>query len=353
MSIPVDYVEIGSKWVGAGFPVYIVAEAGSNHNGDLGLAKKLVEAAAEAGADAVKFQAFRASEHYSKLTPGFTYLEAQWSKVSTYELVSSLEINRDWHPLLMEHANACGITFLSSPCDRDAIVQLADLGMPAFKAASFDLPDLDIIRFMAQYGRPLILSTGLADYADIERALCAAREGGNKQVVLLQCTSLYPAPAKISNLSAMSTMRQAFKVPVGYSDHTKGDHICLAAVALGACMIEKHFTIDQSLPGPDHSFAIEPKELKNMVARIREVESAIGDGIKAGPRAEEMEMYEKGRRSLHVRRAIKAGEVIKKSDLCAKRPGYGVPPYLREVVVGMVARRDIQEDRWIRWEDLK
>lgn len=346
-------IEIKGRKVGAGQPTYIVAEAGSNHDGDFGKARALVEAAAEAGADAIKFQAFRAAEHYSRHTPNFTYLDKQGHRQSTYELIRSLEINREWHGPLMEHAKACGITFFSSPCDVDAIQQLAELNVAAFKLASFDLPDIHLIRQMARFGRPLILSTGMADYTDIAEALCAARAVGNDQLVLLQCTSLYPAPAELSNLAAIATMRKAFGVPVGYSDHTFGDHVSIAAVALGACLIEKHFTLDRSLPGPDHGFAIEPSELKDMVMKIRNVEAAVGDGIKDGPREAEREMYEKGRRSLHAKRKISAGEVIREDDLCVKRPGYGISPRLAEVVIGMVARRDIPEDRWIQWQDLK
>lgn len=346
-------IDIEGRKVGVGQPTYIVAEAASNHDGDFGKARALVEAAAEAGADAVKFQAFRAAEHYSRHTPNFTYLDKQGHRQSTYELIRSLEINREWHGPLMEHARACGITFFSSPCDVDAIQQLAELNVAAFKLASFDLPDIHLIRQMARFGRPLILSTGMADYTDIAEALRAARAEGNRQVVLLQCTSLYPAPVGLSNLAAIVIMRQAFGVPVGYSDHTLGDHVSVAAVALGACMIEKHFTLDRSLPGPDHAFALEPNELKEMVKRIRDVEAAIGDGVKDGPREEEKEMYEKGRRSLHSRRQIRAGEVIGKGDLCIKRPGYGLSPRLAEAVAGMVARRDIPEDHWIQWDDLK
>ena len=214
-------VRINGKSIGRDYPTYIIAEAGSNHNHDFEMAKALIKAAAEAGADAIKFQAFRAEEHYSKHTPGFKYLEKQEHRQSTYELIRSLEINRDWHPKLIEYAQSCGITFLSSPCDVEAIDQLAGLGMAAFKVASFDLPDIYLIKHMAKYGKPIILSTGMADYADIKAALHACYEEGNENIILLQCTSLYPAPAHLSNLSAMATMRAArgiavLFVPYGY-----------------------------------------------------------------------------------------------------------------------------------------
>jgi len=193
----------------------------------------------------------------------------------------------------------------------------------------------------------------MASYSDIQAALKTTKEAGNDQVLLLQCTSLYPAPADLSNLTAMDTMRRAFGLPVGYSDHTLGDHISIAAVALGACLIEKHFTLDRNLPGPDHAFAIEPSELAEMIKRIREVEAAIGDGVKDGPREAELEMFEKGRRSLHVIKAVKAGEIISKDNLRIKRPGYGILPKYFEIVAGMRATKNISDDHWITWEDFK
>jgi sialic acid synthase SpsE len=352
-SVMTSAIVIKGRKIGFGEPAYVIAEIGSNHNGELNIAKKLIEAANEAGADAVKFQAFRADEHYSKHTPAFKYLGEEGRKQGTYELIKSLEIDRGWHEELMSFCSDFGIEFLSSPCDYKAVDQLGNMGMPAFKLASFDLPDLDLIRYMAAFNRPLLLSTGMASYSDIQAALDAAKETGNDQVVLLQCTSLYPAPTDLSNLAAIDTMKRAFGVPVGYSDHTLGDHISIAAVALGACLIEKHFTLDRNLPGPDHAFAIEPSELTEMIRRIREVEAAIGDGVKNGPREAELEMFEKGRRSLHVIIEIKAGEIITKENLRVKRPGYGISPKYFEIVAGMKATRDIPDDHWIVWEDLK
>ena len=345
-------INIEGKVVGNGH-TYVIAEAGSNHNGELELAKRLIDEAADAGADAVKFQAFRAAEHYSRFTPGFTYLDAQGERQSTFELIQSLEIDRSWHGQLIEHAQNRGIAFLSSPCDADAIEQLAQLGMPAFKLASFDLTDVNLIRLMARHMRPLIFSTGMANYADIESALAAARGEGNDQIILLQCTSLYPAPAELSNLAAMQTMRTSFRCKVGYSDHTLGDHVCLAAVALGASVIEKHLTLDRTMDGPDHSFAIEPAELAEMIRKVREVEVAIGDGIKNGPREAELEMYDKGRRSVHTRRALNPGDVIQGEDLMVKRPGRGISPNLADQIVGMIVRREVPADHWLTWDDFK
>lgn len=342
----------------AGIPIdknraYIIAEAGSNHNGDFSMAKALIEAAAEAGADAVKFQTFKAENHYSKYTPHFSYLQEQFGGRTTYDLIKSLELDRDWHASLMEYAASYGISFFSSPCDVQAVDQLAELNVPAFKVASFDLVDVGLIKYMAGFGKTMILSTGMADYADIQKAIDVCEQVANQQIVLLHCTSLYPAPVDISNLLAIQTMQKAFNYPVGYSDHTIGDHIPIAAVVLGACMIEKHFTLNHSLGGPDHEFAMEPAELSTMVKKIREVESALGDGLKKGPHDLEKEMYEKGRRSIHSRRELKAGDILTGEDVCIKRPGYGISPSNMEHIIGLRICKDIPEDYWITWEDLK
>jgi len=340
--------DIGRRKVGDRQPCFVIAEIGSNHNQSLDLAYEHIDAAIYAGADAVKFQTFRASQHYSRFTPGFSYLNNQ----DTWSLIRSLEINREWHTLLKQYAESKGVEFFSSPCDVEAIDELAALDVCAYKVASFDLPDSGLIAHMAKNTKPVILSTGMADMRDIQAGVEACRSIGNERIVLLQCTSLYPAPAGLSNLAAMRTMRESFGVLTGYSDHTQGDHIPLAAVALGACMIEKHFTLSRKLPGPDHSFGIEPSELKEMVRKLREIEMAMGDGIKNGPRLEEQEMYEKGRRSLHAARDINAGEKIGEEDLIVKRPGLGVSPRERNLVVGRMARESIPADHWISWNML-
>jgi len=337
---------IGKRRVGDGQPCFVIAEIGSNHNQSLQLAYEHIDAAVEAGADAVKFQTFKASQHYSKFTPGFNYLDNK----DTWSLIQSLELNREWHVLLKQHAESKGVEFFSSPCDVEAIEELAQLDVCAYKVASFDLPDSRLIGQMARHGKPVILSTGMADHADIRAGIEACRAVGNDQVVLLQCTSLYPAPARLSNLVAMNAMRSAFGVLTGYSDHTVGDHIPLAAAAMGACMLEKHFTLDRKLPGPDHSFGMEPAELKDMILKLRDIEAAMGDGAKNGPRAEEQEMFQKGRRSLHALRPIAAGATIDSADLTVKRPGLGISPREIDRVVGRKAASDIPVDHWISWD---
>ena len=337
---------IRDRLVGDGQPCYVIAEIGSNHNQDWELALEMIDAAADAGADAVKFQTFKGKEHVSKFAKMPSYL---MEGESIQELLKTLELNRDWHAPLQQHAEKKGVHFFSSPCDFAAVDELADIDVPAMKVASFDLTDLKLIRHIAEKQKPVILSTGMADWMDIQRGIDVCKDAGNEEVVLLQCTSLYPAPVELSNLNAMDTMRRSFGVPTGYSDHTLGDTVSCAAVAMGACMIEKHFTLDRDLPGPDHSFAMEPSEFADMMTRIRETEAAFGDGSKNGPRGPEVEMAEKVRRSLHAARDIAMGETISEDMLVIKRPGRGVAPHLSDQVIGRTARQDIPADHWIEW----
>jgi N-acetylneuraminate synthase/N,N'-diacetyllegionaminate synthase len=347
----VSRVRIGSRWVGEGEPCYVIAEAGANHNRDLDTGKQLIDVAAEAGADAVKFQTYSAETLYSKHTPRFSYLEGVSAR-DTWDLIKAIELPREWLAELAAHAAARSIPFLSTPFDHRAIEELAALGVPAYKIASFEIVDLDLIGAAAAKGRPMILSTGLATYEDIADAVGACAAAGNGDVVLLQCASLYPAPPARMNLRAMATMRQAFGLPVGLSDHSLGIHVATAAVALGAAVVEKHFTLDRSLPGPDHPFAIEPGELRDMVRQIRDVEAALGDGRKLGPAPEELEMHEKARRSLVAARDIPRGTPIDRSMIAVKRPGFGIRPKLAPLVVGRVAKVDIAEDTVLTWEML-
>lgn len=339
-------IEIGGRLIGEGKPCFVIAEIGSNHNNDYDMALKLIDEASHAGVDAVKFQTFRADSHYSKKTPSFSYLNDK----DTHALIQNLEIDRGWHKPLIEYAKSRNVIFLSSACDIDAINELSGLNMAAYKVASFDLPDIELIRSMAIHKKPMILSTGMASLMDIGRAIDSCHSVGNRNIILLQCTSLYPAPVELSNLSAMHLMKSEFGCEVGYSDHTLGDHVTLAAVALGACVVEKHFTLDRQLAGPDHSFAIEPNELKSMVDKIRDIQSSIGDGLKNGPRAEEGEMFVKGRRSIHAARKIMSGQVITADMLTVKRPGFGVEPYLINSIIGKVAKVDIEQDEWLTWQ---
>lgn len=341
-------LQIGRHIVGDGQRCFVVAEVGSNHNQSLDLAIQHIEAAADAGVDAVKFQTFRAVAHYSRKAPSFSYL----GNSDTFSLIESLELNWQWHKQLKDRADELGLEFFSTPSDIEAINHLADLGVYAYKVASFELPDTVLIGNVARQQQVVILSTGMATWSDIQNAVEACRTERNQKIILLQCTSLYPAPPELSNLASMSLMRRVFGLLTGYSDHTLGDHIAVAAVALGACVLEKHFTLSRTLPGPDHSFATEPSEMKALVAKIRDIELAIGDGIKNGPRPEELEMATKARRSLHAGRDIRIGEIINRDDIVIKRPGLGISPSLLPYVIGRTARVDIEHDLWITWNML-
>ncbi len=344
-------INLAGRRVGEGAPCFVVAEAGANHNRDLALGKELIDVAADAGADAVKFQTYSAETLYSKKTPRFSYLEKQTSK-DTWQLIKEIELPREWQAELQGWARKRGILFFSTPFDYRAVDELDALGVPAYKIASFEVVDLPLIRYAAARHRPMIISTGLATYEDIHDAVEACRSAGNDDIVLLQCASLYPAPPARINLRAIETLRRAFGVPVGLSDHTLGIHVAGAAVALGACVLEKHFTLSRTLPGPDHPFAIEPLELKEMVRQIREIEAALGDGMKLGPAPEELEMHQKARRSLVAARDIPKGSRLSRDMIVIKRPGFGIKPKLLDLVIGRVASVDIEEDTVLTWDML-
>ena len=342
-------IKVRDRWIGAGEPCFVIAEAGANHNRDQSMARELIDVAVHAGADAVKFQTYSAETLYSKKTPRFSYLEGVSSK-DTWDLIKEIELPREWQGELAAYAKKQGILFLSTPFDHRAVDELAALDVPAYKIASFEIVDLPLIAYAAAKGRPMILSTGLASYEDIADAVEACASAGNRAVILLQCASLYPAPPARMNLRAMATLRYAFAVPTGLSDHSLGIHVAVAAAALGACVIEKHFTLSRALPGPDHPFAVEPGELTAMVRQIREVEAAMGDGLKLGPSPEEHEMHQKARRSLVAARAIPQGAVIDRSMVTIKRPGHGIRPKLVDLLVGRVAKVDIEEDTVLTWD---
>lgn len=341
---------IGGRRVGPGEPTYVIAEIGANHNRNFAVAERLIDAAAGAGADAVKFQTYSGDRIYSRNTPAFDYLEGVSDK-SPAELLEEISLPREWHAPLRDMARARGIDFFSSPFDHEAVEELDALDVPVLKIASFEIGDLPLIRAAAATGRPLIISTGMASLGDIEEALEAVADAGATSVGLMQCTSLYPAPPELANLHAMATLERAFGVPVGLSDHTTGVAVPIAAAALGAAFLEKHVTLDRSMEGPDHPFAIEPDELDVMVKGVREVQAALGDGLKHGPSAaERVEMFTKARRSLVAATAIPAGTIVDRDMLTVKRPGSGVAPKHLEIVVGRPARVDIAEDDVITWD---
>ncbi len=328
-------------------PCYIIAEIGSNHNGNFDLACEMIEKASEAGVNAVKFQTFKASNHYSKNTKKISLYEED-----IYSLIEKLEINRSWHKKLSKVCYQKRLDFLDSPCDDEAIDIAIKVDMPLIKVSSFDMVDDRLIRRISNTGRGIVFSSGMANMSEIENAINISRSCNNHKIAVLQCTSIYPAPYSIVNLNSMETIKKAFNVIVGYSDHTLGDHISCAAVAMGAKIIEKHFTLNRDFNGPDHSFAIEYNELKDMVNKIRDIEIGMGDGIKNGPRHEEMEFYRNARRSVIAKRNIKKGQVIKDEDLIVKRPNYGIHPKFLSVIIGRKAKVEIIEDEPVTWEKI-
>jgi len=340
-------VKIGNKTVGDGYSTYIIAEIGANHNCNMKIAKELIDKAADAHVDSVKFQTYKAEELYSKKTPQFSK-----DDMKPFDLIKSVELPRKWHKELFEYAVEKNLHFISSPFDFEAVDLLNKIGVPAFKIASFEITDLELLKYTAEKKKPIILSTGMADFEEISEALETIRSTGNDDIILLHCNSMYPAPTEIVNLNAIQTMSQEFKIPVGFSDHTLGIHIPVAAVAKGAKLIEKHFTLDRAMSGPDHSFAIEPHDLKQMVQNIRDIEKALGNGKKVLSKAEK-EMYEKGRRSLIASQDIPKGTKITREMIIIKRPGYGIKPKFLNDIIGKTTKRDIEEDQWITWEDIK
>lgn len=345
-------VTIGNRRIGAGERCFVIAEAGVNHNGDIALAQRLIDVAANAGADAVKFQTFSADRLASAAAPKAGYQKQTTSAdESQHAMLKRLELSPEVHRLLIDHARTRGIMFLSSPFDEQAADFLETLGVLAFKIPSGEIDYLPFLRHVAAKGRPVILSTGMADATEVAAAVDAIAAAGLHDLILLHCLSNYPADPAEANLRAIAAMREAHAVPVGFSDHTEGVAVALAAVALGACVIEKHFTLDRTLPGPDHRASIEPEELAALVRGIRTVEGALGDGRKR-PQPSEMENRAVIRKSLVAARDLPAGETIKAGDLTAVRPGSGLSPAAASQIVGRRLRIAVAAGTPIAWDML-
>ena len=343
---------INGSAVGVGNPCYVIAEAGSNHDGNLETALKLVDAAADAQCDAIKFQTFRGPDIASAYVDDDVRLPeslARWGG-NLEEFYASFALPDEFHEELVGHANQRGIMFLSSPFSETAVDRLAKLQVPALKIASFELVHLPLIEHAANTGIPLILSTGMAGLGDIERALNAVVKGGGKQVSLLHCGSSYPLEESGANLAVMETLRRAFGVPVGYSDHTQGLGVPVAVAALGGNILEKHITLSRAGDGPDHSFAIEPDELKAMVRLIREAEAGIGKPQKRRLHEEE-EHARRGRRSLFSSQALPVGHIVTADDIKVVRPGSGIEPMFFDLLIGRRAVRSVDEDHPLSWDD--
>jgi N-acetylneuraminate synthase len=349
----------------------VIAEAGVNHNGDISRALTLVDVAAEAGADAVKFQTFAAARLVNRQAPKAQYqTRATGSEESQFDMLRRLELSPGGHEQLMERARDRGIEFLSTPFDEESLALLVGrFGLRTIKIASGEIGNAPFLLSIARVAPRVILSSGMSTLADIEAALgvlafgftaqasevpgraafarAFASDAGQtalrERVTVLHCTTEYPAPFAEVNLRAMATIRSAFGLPVGYSDHTLGIHASLAAVALGATVIEKHFTLDRALPGPDHAASLEPPELRELVRQAREIEAALGDGVKR-PTASEWSNRSVARRSLTASRPIPAGQVLQEGDLACKRPGTGMSPFSYWDVLGRPARRAYDPD---------
>lgn len=327
----------------------IIAEAGVNHNGDLGMARRLVDVAAEAGADYVKFQTFKAERLVTRAAGKAAYQQETTSgSESQFDMLRKLELDRDAHVALMAQCRARGIGFMSTPFDPESIDMLCALGVSVLKVPSGEITNLPYLRETGHRGKPIILSTGMSDLQEIAAAVTVLEQAGTPrdQITVLHCTTEYPTPMTDVNLRAMLTIRDALGVAVGYSDHTPGIEVAVAAVALGASVIEKHFTLDRNLPGPDHQASLEPAELGAMIAAIRNIEHALGDGVKRPSAGEQLNMAA-ARKSLVAARAIRAGETFSAENLAVKRPGTGVSPMRWDTVIGRPAPRDFAADESI------
>ena len=347
-----DVVDIGGRRVGTGERAFVIAEAGVNHDGKLSQALELVAAAKRAGADAVKFQTFRADRLVTRDAPQAEYQAQGEKRRSTqHEMLRRLELSDDDHLALVRRCRELGVLFLSSPFDERSADLLEELGVPAFKIGSGELTNTPLLQHVARKGRPMLVSTGMADIEEVRIAVDAIRAAGNDDLVLLHCVSLYPAPLEDVNLRAMQTLRSEFGVPVGYSDHTEGNEAAMAAVALGACVLERHFTLDRSLPGPDHRMSIDEEGLSSLVRTIRSVEAALGTGEKIAVDGERA-IAAVARKSLVAAVFIEAGTEIGDEMLKVVRPGTGMRPGRRAEVVGKRAARDIPADTPITEEML-
>lgn len=346
-------MKIGKHTIGPGNPVYIIAELSANHNQDFHEAEKLVHAAKEAGADAVKIQTYTADTLTLNCTNEFFRIGkgTQWEGKNLYDLYGEAYTPWDWQPELQKIAHDTGLDFFSTPFDPTAVDFLEKMHVPAYKIASFEIVDIPLIRLIARTGKPIIMSTGMATRDEIEEAVAAIRQEGNDRIALLKCTSAYPALPEDMNLKTIPDMAERFRVPVGISDHTLGTMIPVAAVALGACIVEKHFTLSRKNPGPDNSFSLEPHEFQAMVEAIRGVENALGTV------SYDVTEHEKAsrvfRRSLFAVEDIAEGELFTERNIRSIRPGYGLPPKSLPEVIGKKARVTISRGTPLNWDMIR
>jgi len=329
--------------------VFVIAEAGVNHNGSIELAKALIDVASESGANAVKFQTFKADLTISKDAKKAKYQQELTDKnESQYEMIKKLELDVQTHHVLMEYCKTKNIMFLSTPFDHESIELLSELGLEIFKIPSGEITNLPYLRHIGKLNKKVILSTGMADLGEIEDALDILIKAGTPKsnITMLHANTMYPTPMEDVNLRAMVTIGNAFDIPFGYSDHTLGIEVDIAAVAMGATVIEKHFTLDKTMDGPDHKASLEPDELKAMVAGIRNIEKALGNKVKK-PTSSEKPNIAIARKSIVAKCNIKQGDVLDEGNLAVKRPANGISPMRWDEIIGTIAKKDYHSDELI------
>lgn len=344
-------ISIAGRNIGLEFPPYIIAELSANHNGNFETAQKIIEEAKNAGADAVKLQTYTADTITLNCdSEEFQIHGGLWDGKTLYQLYQEAHMPWEWHKPLFEHARKIGITIFSSPFDNTAVDLLEDLNAPAYKIASFEAIDLPLIKYAASTGKPMIISTGMADAEEIQEAIDSAREGGCKELAILHCVSGYPAPAEDYNLLTIPDMSERFGLVTGLSDHTLDNTTAITSVALGASIIEKHFTLNRSGGGPDDSFSLEPKEMSTLCRDAKTAWSALGS-INYGRKSSEIGNV-KFRRSLYFTKDLKAGELITADAVRSVRPGFGLPPKFYDFVLGHCTSQDIKAGAPVQWENL-
>ena len=331
-------LQIDGKKIGLGFSPYIIAEGGLNHNGDIEIAKKMIEEAARAGADAIKFQTYKTEEFLRKSSQYF-------------DVFKKVELSFDEFGELKDHAKNQGVTFFSTPFDIESAEFLNKIDVPCFKIASSDLTNIPLIRHIAKTNKPIIISTGLATMDEVRDAVTCCFHEGNDSIALLHCVANYPTLPEETNLEAIRTMKNTFSLSIGYSDNGESTLVDLAAVSIGAEIIEKHFTLDKKMEGPDHSFSIDPSGLTTLVAQLKMINKMKGNGIKT-PRESELKLRSAIRKSLTAKRKIRCGEIITQEAISIKRPAEGIEPKYLDQIIGKKATRDIEEDTSIKWHNI-
>lgn len=347
--MPDNYITIDNKRIGSNYKPYIIAELSANHNGDINKALKSIEVAAKCGVDAIKIQTYTADTMTINCNkPEFQINGGLWDGNNLYDLYTQAQTPFEWHKDLFKKAKEIGITLFSTPFDETALELLESLDAPAYKIASFEMTDLDLIKKVAQTGKPMIISTGMANEVEIAETIKTAKENGCKELVVLHCISSYPAPFNQANLATIPDLAKKYNVIPGLSDHTLGTVVSVTSVALGACLIEKHFIMNRRDKGPDSEFSLEPNEMARLVVETKAAHEAIGvAGYDLKPVEKSSIIY---RRSLYFVKDIKKGEKITTQNLRRIRPGYGLPPKHYQEVLGSVAQQDIMRGTAVSWE---